>query len=268
MKKYNLYYYLLFVLLIMGAFASMAQNVYGLYILGGVAIAFAAIFGYQFYEAISAKTERNRFGMIESASLFVCAAIFAMRVFYVHFLFVEFVFILSIVVLVFCYVYKMIGSFMKTSMVNRNLAYIILSFHMAIICYLISLLGFAISPALAFAAGMVALVFSIIFVAAGWLAGSFMFHGEKVTAFAKAARFRDHSVLLLALFFLFTLYAGFIRYNILPPVYSEELPQAYFKLVNESDSGKKTAEQLRTQSAEFKRNYDDFLKKNFAANSK
>ncbi len=40
MKSYNTLYYLLTVLLIMGAFASMAQNSYGMQIISVVCIAF------------------------------------------------------------------------------------------------------------------------------------------------------------------------------------------------------------------------------------
>ena len=48
----NLYYFLLFILLIMGTFASMAQNNYGMKIIGGVAFAFALIFIVEFISVI------------------------------------------------------------------------------------------------------------------------------------------------------------------------------------------------------------------------
>ncbi|HSF44363.1 MAG TPA: hypothetical protein VLA58_00080, partial [Chitinophagaceae bacterium] len=47
MKTYNTIYFLLFVLLIMGAFASMAQNSYGLKLLGVVGMLFGLLFLYQ-----------------------------------------------------------------------------------------------------------------------------------------------------------------------------------------------------------------------------
>ena len=43
MRKFNTIYYLLFILLVMGAFASMAQNSYGLKIMGAVAFIFGLL---------------------------------------------------------------------------------------------------------------------------------------------------------------------------------------------------------------------------------
>ena len=44
MKRDQTFFYFLFVLLVLGAFAAMAQNSYGLKILGAVAIVFGLIF--------------------------------------------------------------------------------------------------------------------------------------------------------------------------------------------------------------------------------
>ncbi|NJN42639.1 MAG: hypothetical protein HC811_10825 [Flammeovirgaceae bacterium] len=53
MKRYNTAYYLLSVLLILGSFASMAQNDYGSYILGLVTFGFAFLFLLQFLQSFS-----------------------------------------------------------------------------------------------------------------------------------------------------------------------------------------------------------------------
>ena len=58
MKSYNTIFYLLFVLLIMGAFASMAQNNYGMKILAGVAVAFGIVFLIRFLESFKEKSNK------------------------------------------------------------------------------------------------------------------------------------------------------------------------------------------------------------------
>ncbi|MBA2746636.1 MAG: hypothetical protein H0U44_10455, partial [Flavisolibacter sp.] len=58
MKKFNTIYYLLFILLVMGAFASMAQNSYGLKIMGGVAFVFALVFLLEFISVLRTKDKR------------------------------------------------------------------------------------------------------------------------------------------------------------------------------------------------------------------
>ena len=54
MKNYYTIYYLLVMLLILGAFASMAQNGYGIAIIGGVALTFGLIF----FMAVCPKVEK------------------------------------------------------------------------------------------------------------------------------------------------------------------------------------------------------------------
>ena len=49
MKRYATVYYLLFVLLVMGAFASMAQNAYGLKICGIACLGFALTFLHEMF---------------------------------------------------------------------------------------------------------------------------------------------------------------------------------------------------------------------------
>ena len=89
MKRFITIYYLLFVLLILGAFASMAQNDYGNNILGGVAIAFAALFGFQSFTSFSHKEKSERIDRLELLSLTILAGILSLRVFYIHFQWVE-----------------------------------------------------------------------------------------------------------------------------------------------------------------------------------
>ena len=92
MKKYNTIYYLLFILLIMGAFASMAQNSYGLKIMGGVAFVFGLLFLIEFISVLSEKGKKDIYRLIEPACLLTLSIIFALRVFYIHFPFVEWLF--------------------------------------------------------------------------------------------------------------------------------------------------------------------------------
>ena len=92
MKKLNVIYLFLFILLIMGAFASMAQNGYGLKILGGVAFFFALLFLAEFATALKRKENEDLFAIMEPLCLFILSFIFGLRVFYIHFNYVEILF--------------------------------------------------------------------------------------------------------------------------------------------------------------------------------
>jgi hypothetical protein len=45
-------------------------------------------------------------------------------------------------------------------------------------------------------------------------------------------------------------------------MYSDEYPQAYFKLVNNAETGKEKPVNGKYKHQEFKRRYDDFVEKN------
>ena len=62
--------------------------------------------------------------------------------------------------------------------------------------------------------------------------------GQRVTAFQMVTGYRDHSIILISIFLLFALYTGFNRMGVLPGIYSDEYPKAYFRLVDDASSGK------------------------------
>ena len=81
MKSYNTIYYLLTVMLILGGFASMAQNDYGMLILSGVSIAFALIFLVQLIRTFSSGMVTDPSLRLEFFALFLLADLFALRIF-------------------------------------------------------------------------------------------------------------------------------------------------------------------------------------------
>ena len=87
MKRDQTFFYLLFVLLVMGAFAAMAQNSYGLKILGGVAAIFGVIFLVRLGSMVL-NERKNVFAILELTSLTILAFIFFFFFFYIYFLFV------------------------------------------------------------------------------------------------------------------------------------------------------------------------------------
>jgi hypothetical protein len=139
MKKYNPIYYLLFILLVMGTFASMAQNSYGIKIMGGVAFAFGFVFLIQLISLLIKKEKIVGYTFIETACLFLLSFIFGLRVFYIHFPFIELLFVAAAVLLGFVYVVKMITRFRHLQTKNSFLAVMVVIFHLSIILFLVSL---------------------------------------------------------------------------------------------------------------------------------
>ncbi len=261
MKSYNALYYLLTVLLIMGAFASMAQNSYGIGILIGVCIAFALVFFIQLIGQLRNEDHKDRSLVIEFFTLFLLSSIFALRISQVHFPFVEWIFGLAGTLLALIYVRKMIRFFRLFKSKSRFLTAAILAFYLGIVLFSIALVTIPFSPQLAEFFGGAALILTIGFLAAGLLRRRLLVDGENVSVFTVIAGFKDRSVLLLSLFLIFSFYLGFTSSGILPKLYSDEYPQAYFELVNRAEAGKEKPVNGRYEYEEFRKMYDRFLER-------
>lgn len=262
MKKDQTLYYLLFMLLIMGAFAAMAQNSYGLVVLGGVAAVFGLSFGIELIGLLGRKKPADPFVVTELVCLFVLAILLSLRVFYIHFRYVELVFVIAGLVLAMIYFRKMVNRFRIVRPVNLPLAILVLVFHASIILFLVSLVTVPFAPMVSQPAGIIAFVLLLVFLVAGFLSKEKIIDGETTSVFGTVARLKDHSVLLLTLFFLFSLYVGGNRIGWLPAVYSDEFPQAYFELVEQAASGKESPVNGKYAHQLFKERYDAFVQRN------
>ena len=80
-----------------------------------------------------------------------------------------------------------------------------------------------------------------------------------MSAFKMVKGFKDHSIIIVSLFLLFALYFGFNKIGILPGVYSDEYPKAYYKLVDEAAKRNENPVDGKYKYEEFKEKYDRFL---------
>jgi len=236
MRQLNTLYYLLFVLLVMGGFAAMAQNDYGITILGLVAITFALIFLTQLSNSVSSGT-RKWIHPAEWISLSILAAIMALRVFHIHFPLVEMIFAAAGALLIVVYGTKLLQA-------SRSLGksgiwlWVFLSFYLSIIFYTFSMLSVAFLPVASEPAGMAALALMIAFLSGAFYFKTFLQDGEKTSAFQWLRKSNDASLVLMTLFLIFTLYLGLTKINAIPHMYSDEYPQAYYELVRKAEAGK------------------------------
>ncbi|MBK7559560.1 MAG: hypothetical protein IPI54_15520 [Chitinophagaceae bacterium] len=169
MKKYNALYYLLFILLVMGAFAAMAQNGYGMTIMGGVSVVFALVFLAEFIAVLRKEGPVQVYRLAEAACLFVIAAIFGLRVFYIHFPYVEWLFGIAALLLALLYLHKMISRYRYYSEKNRSMALLVLVFHTSIILFLVSLFMVPFAAKTSELCGIAAFVLLVVFLSVALL---------------------------------------------------------------------------------------------------
>jgi len=258
MSKYNPIYYLLIVLLIMGSFASMAQNDYGIKLLGIVSALFSLLFIIQLLQLLIKKSNQ-KMDELELIGLILLSLILAMRVFYIHFDFVEMVFGLAGLVLITVYCIKLLQSWKTVREQNRKLALLVVAFYGSIVLYFSSMISVAFAPQMADVMGGMAFGLLLLFAGYAIVAKDFLLDGERVSAFGYVLKLKDRSVVLLILFVLFTAYMGLTKINVLPKLYTDEYPQAYFELVNKAESGEEKPLNGTYTHEEFKELYDQFV---------
>lgn len=262
MKKYNAIFYLLFVLLVMGTFASMAQNNYGFIIMEGVALAFALVFFIQTFVILFKKSKKDLTSFLEPACLFLLALIFFLRAINKHFQYVEQIFSIAALILTVIYFKKMISRFRYFKSKNKLLAMHVIIFHMSIILFLISLCIYPYSTRSAEVIAVAAFLLLIIFIVSGFINKNLLTDGIMTTPFNMVSQFEDHSPVIVTFCLLFSLFVGLNRIGLLPGIYSDEYPHAYYELVNKASTGNEKAVDGKFKFELFKDNYDLFLKHN------
>ncbi|HLX90434.1 MAG TPA: hypothetical protein VKR32_02050 [Puia sp.] len=258
MKSYNTLYYLLCVILITGAFASMAQNSYGLIILGCVSISFSILFLIQFLER-TITIKADIYSILEPFCLFILSSIFALRIFYISFPSVELIFAIASAALILIYFKKSAVVFTFAQSGHYLIFTCLLGFYLAIECYFISLASINISPQLSQITGMIAFFCVLAFFIITLISKKQIVNGEEATGLSILTRKKDNSVLILSLFLLFTLYRGFTTTGILPRMYSDEFPRTYFELVSKAETGKDSQQGGKFKYEKFKEKYDQFV---------
>jgi hypothetical protein len=145
---------------------------------------------------------------------------------------------------------------------SRYLGIMVLTFHLDIIFFLASLALVLFSRATAQVTGGIALLLLLCFVAAGLIRKQVLVEGNNLSSFKMVVNFKGHSIILATLILLFSLYFGLNRVGVLPAIYSDEYPKAYFELVDQASSGKEKPIHGRYKYHELMEKYDQLLKDN------
>lgn len=268
MKSYNTIYYLLTVLLIMGGFASMAQNSYGLQILTGVSILFSIIFFVQFIRKPRTAESKNNSDRLEYLVLFFLAAVFAVRAMQIFNPVIEGVFGAAGIFLAIIYLIRTIHYFNALRSKNEMLSLLVLISYLSIVFFCIAAILLNPAPGLARWIGACAIGLAAIFLIAALSRKEFIVGGEKSTLIAVIGSYKDRFFLLLSLFIIFSLYIGLSGTGMLPRLYSDNYPQAYYRLINQAESGKEKPVDGQYRYEVFRKMYNQFVTRNLKNNKK
>ncbi len=260
MRNYNTWYYLLFVLLVMGAFSSMAQNDYGNTIMGSVGICFALLFAWQMYRHLTSKEGVRPFALLEAAGLSVLSALMGARVLYIHFTSIEYILVGSGLLLVIVYARSASQLWGELSGSNMKPAMVTVAFYVSMILYCLAVSAAPVATFLVSVLGFSAFMLLVVVLLSHFLIGSFLVSADQTTILRAISGRRDRSLVLMTAFLLFTAYAALTRLHVIPEMYSDEYPQVYHQLVRSAESGKEQKENGLYRYEAFKKAYDEFVR--------
>jgi hypothetical protein len=234
MKIRVILHYFLFLTIIVGAFAAMAQNDYGLTIIAAACFFMAGIL---VVELIGGFRSKKLDKLVELSGLSILFVLFGLRALYIHFTFVEFVLLLSSAALIITYLMHLRENLVVVGGDNLIMKRLVILYYLGIIGFLISIILTLYVPVLGEPFGVISTLFIGLFALGVWRYKSLLVNGERVTTANYLSRSAGHSLILVTGFVLISIYAGLSMFNLLPTLYTSKLPHNYIELINQAEQG-------------------------------
>ena len=255
MRKNIILYYVLLLLLVMGAFAAMALNSYGIVLMSYVALGFGLVFLFELLLLLPKEEEITKFYKaslaIELVSLSGLCLLYFLRGISVEIpnnLLLKFVlFILLFAV----NVYHLIRAWLYANQTPIKIKGNIILYFTALLLYLA---GSYLPASGTWVTILLALACQATFVVFGWWKGYVIINGEETSAWKKVIQFRNKSGIQLIFFTLASLYFILNSARLLPPLYNGSLPNGYSKVVDQWQKDK-----TKTNPVDFEQAYKKFL---------
>jgi len=259
MKKYSTIYYLLFVLIVMGAFASMAQNAYGLRICGVACLGFALTFLHEIFFTTRAADDPLFPSWIvygELISLTVIALVFLLKNFSLDFPFSSLILILTLTVLFSLLSYQALLQIQMARLKHAKLVTVLALYYGAVIVFILSVLTGIMLPDASNLLAILAMTFTAGFIVFALVARRLSIDGETISVWHYFRQLKNKSAILLITCLLIYSYNLLYVAGTLPPLYHGTLPNGYQHLVERSI---KSNDQKKLR--EFMERYEAFLQR-------
>jgi hypothetical protein len=255
MKKYSTVYFLLLALLLLGAFASMAQYSYGMKICGLASLGFTVAFLVELWSIQSGEKKRIRHSL-ELASLTLLSLIFTLRNFSVEWSYFNVLQTIAFTVLIFLLGYAAFAQIRALKTVREATA--IGMYYTSIVLFLFSALVGIIFPQFPQYIILAALASLALFLVLAAIVGPVSSDRDAISTWGYLRhQLKDKSALILIACILVIGFGALHASGVLPRLYYGTYPQGYQNLI---ESGVTSSDQ--NKSGEFKKRYEVFLERN------
>ncbi len=262
MKKYVTAYYLLFVLLVMGAFASMAFNAYGTKLMGIACLGFSFTF---LHEAIfnAGREDLDKpekvWLSLELISLSFISLLFFSKGFFLGLVGTNEAFLLFSLVLLFLV--------SREAWIQLKLAFdqhwkwgcILLFYFGTVELFILSFIFGTILPGTRTVFASFAVILLVSFILALFVFRRVMVNGDNVSAWGYIAKMKNKWIILVFSCLLIYGYGFLSASNVLPSLYYSKLPNGYIRWVERGNL--ENAERARQKEREFRERYEQLVEK-------
>jgi hypothetical protein len=250
-------------LVLLGLFATMAQNTYGLTLMGiscfGLALLYFAELSWKVTEDFSSLEKKDIIGLSELLVLSLLLLLFGFRVFYINIPYSDLIFITLCGLLI--VVYSLISARIIKTTKNENpdLARTATFFYSSILIFLLSLGTRIINQSLSAVVGALGLIISVPFLIPLLRRTQYEYSARTITIFQFIVSSRNKAGMLFLFFTLSAFYMGLSYFRIIPGIENAEKPGTYIELINQAETGKEKPVNGKYQHEIYKESMDKFL---------
>ena len=265
MKKYNPLYYLLFVLIITGAFSSMALNTYGMKLIGFSCLGFALAFFHEVVFGIKKREDlepwnRNTLSF-ELILLTVLSVLFFLRSLLISFPYAEEVFILTVILIIGDYIFIAQKSVVKLWNIHKVPAYGLIFYFASLILFSVTFIVGILFPDKGIVMAVLGFILLGIYLVIGLMYRNMIINGEDYSLFKYTLNLKNKTAIaFVAIIMIFSFYT-FRDADLIPGMYSGDTPTGYLRLIQEAESEQDGQENKADRYIEFKSQYEQFIEK-------
>ena len=240
-RRFTTLIYLFFLVIVVGAFAAIALNEYGVQLMAIGCFGFSLIFLLKLYSIYSVEKPRlpKRLLIQEYGLMALVMALFGLRALRIRFAFVEWVFVLTTLLMVFTY-FRYLRIVWQEYKTNKILLHSFSFLYISIMVFFLSLSLTFFGQGITVALGALSFALSLGFVAwYFWNGRATLFKEERVNLFREVFKYINLSPVILVMLWLISIYMGLFQANLIPPIYTGEVPVRYEDLLERSLRGER-----------------------------
>lgn len=261
-RMYNSIIYLLFLVIVIGVFASIAQNDYGANLIAIACFSFGLLFLLRMFDLNSTESLPfpKNWSMQEYTCLALVVVLFGLRALRIRFDYVEEIFVG--LTLIMTLIYLRYYLFLRKAYIeNESLFRGLTLLYLSIGLFFISLsLNFYL-PQVSTLIGIVSFILMLVyFVCYVWKNPNTVFKQETTSIYSELFKYKNLAPVITTLIFLASFYMGLFKIGAIPAIYTGELPIRYIELEKEFLDGEGLKSEVIPKHEQYWNEYEEFLK--------